>query len=221
MEALIIGYGSAGKRHAKILSVSKKIKKIYIKTNQKIDSYSKFNFIKKINDLNPDIIDFINGVSCSLNMDPKKLLLINRKYNTQINNMQAQIDNLLSIRIAIEGSLMTKNVFDTIQESSNALKSTMPTLDKVEDILADTEESISQTIEITEALSTPIQIGMPVDPDELDDELRELMSEENVEPELNLPNVPTTEFPKINVPNTVKSVNSIDNELAELLAFVN
>ena len=115
---------------------------------------------------------------------------------------------------------MTKNVFDTIQESTNALRSTMPSIDNVEDVLADTEESISQTNEITEALSTPIQFGMPVDPDDLEDELRELMNEEceNIVPELNLPNVPTTQLPKINVPNTVKP---IDNELAELLAFVN
>jgi predicted dehydrogenase len=60
MDALIIGYGSAGKRHAKILTLSKKIKKIYIKTNQKIKSYNKFNFIKKINNLNPDLIVVAN-----------------------------------------------------------------------------------------------------------------------------------------------------------------
>ena len=160
----------------------------------------------------------------------KKILLINRKYNTQIKHIQSQIDNLISIRIAIEGSLMTKNVFDTIQESTNALRSTMPSIDTVEDILADTEESISQSTEITEALSTPIQIGMPVDPDDLEDELRELMNEEaedNIEPfvpELNFPNVPNTKLPKINDPNTfnsVNSVNSVDNELADLLAFAN
>jgi predicted dehydrogenase len=60
MDVLIIGYGSAGKRHAKILSLSKKIKNIYIKTNQKIESYNKFNFIKKINNLNPDLIVIAN-----------------------------------------------------------------------------------------------------------------------------------------------------------------
>uniref|UniRef100_A0A6C0EPC2 Uncharacterized protein n=1 Tax=viral metagenome TaxID=1070528 RepID=A0A6C0EPC2_9ZZZZ len=37
--------------------------------------YIYYKDVKKY--LNPDIIDFINGVSCSLNMDPKKLLLIN------------------------------------------------------------------------------------------------------------------------------------------------
>ena len=48
MEVLIIGYGSAGKRHAKILNSLNKIKKIFIKTNQKLKSYKKINFINKI-----------------------------------------------------------------------------------------------------------------------------------------------------------------------------
>ena len=60
MEVLIIGYGSAGKRHAKILNLFKKIKNIYIKTNQKIQSYNKFNFVKNINNLNPDLIVIAN-----------------------------------------------------------------------------------------------------------------------------------------------------------------
>ena len=60
MDVLIIGYGSAGKRHAKILNLSKKIKNIYIKTDQKIESHNKFNFIKNINDLNPDLIVVAN-----------------------------------------------------------------------------------------------------------------------------------------------------------------
>ena len=56
MNVLIIGYGSAGKRHGKILNLSKKIKNIYVKTNQKLKSYKKFIFVKKINNLNPDLI---------------------------------------------------------------------------------------------------------------------------------------------------------------------
>lgn len=60
MDILIIGYGSAGKRHAKILNQSKKIKNIYIKTNQKIKSYKKFKFINKINNLNPELIVVAN-----------------------------------------------------------------------------------------------------------------------------------------------------------------
>ena len=60
MDVLIIGYGSAGKRHAKILSSSKKINKIYILTNQTIKPYSKLFFIKKIDNLNPEIIVIAN-----------------------------------------------------------------------------------------------------------------------------------------------------------------
>ena len=149
----------------------------------------------------------------------KKILIINHRYTTQIKNMQAQIDNLISIRIAIEGSLMTKNVFDTIQQSTQALKSTMPSIDSVEDILADTEESISQTNEITEALSTPLQFGMPIDPDDLDDELRELMNEIN-EPEIILPNVPITKLPEI-IRHTTDTTDTTDTELEDLLSFAN
>ena len=60
MDVLIIGYGSAGKRHAKILNLSKKIKNIYIKTNQKIESQKKFHFVKNIENLNPDLIVVAN-----------------------------------------------------------------------------------------------------------------------------------------------------------------
>ena len=56
MQILIIGYGSAGKRHAKILSYEKKIKKIYIKTKQDFKSFKKFFFIKNIKNINPDLI---------------------------------------------------------------------------------------------------------------------------------------------------------------------
>lgn len=60
MDVLIIGYGSAGKRHAKILNSINKIKKIFIKTDQKLKSYKKINFINKINNLNPDLIVLAN-----------------------------------------------------------------------------------------------------------------------------------------------------------------
>lgn len=49
---LIIGYGSIGKRHAKILKKNKKIDKIFILTNQKINDFHRvksYSAIKKIN----------------------------------------------------------------------------------------------------------------------------------------------------------------------------
>ena len=60
MDVLIIGYGSAGRRHAKVLNLSKKIKDIYIKTNQEIKSYKKFKFVKKIKNIDPDLIIIAN-----------------------------------------------------------------------------------------------------------------------------------------------------------------
>ncbi len=60
INVLIIGYGSAGKRHAKILNSSKKIKNIFIVTNQNIKSEKKFHFVKKIKNLEPDLIVIAN-----------------------------------------------------------------------------------------------------------------------------------------------------------------
>ena len=60
MIVLIIGYGSAGNRHAKILNSLKKIKKIFIKTNQNINSFKKFVFIRDIKNLDPDLIVIAN-----------------------------------------------------------------------------------------------------------------------------------------------------------------
>ena len=180
--------------------------------------------------INPNIAEIRRLMTTNRKHDKekaKKLLIINRKYNDQIKNIQSQIDNLTSIRIAIEGSLMTKNVFDTIKDSTNALKSTMPTIDEVEDIIANTEEAITETNEITEALSMPIQIGMPIDPDDIDAELRELMEEdENVDRSIDTElmalmndiSAPTNKLPKVVVP-LVQS--NVDKELEELMAFAN
>lgn len=60
MNILIIGYGSAGKRHVKILNSFKNIKKISVLTKQKKKIESKINFINKINGLDPDLIIVAN-----------------------------------------------------------------------------------------------------------------------------------------------------------------
>ncbi len=80
MDALIIGFGSAGKRHAKILNAYKKIKKIYIKTNQKIEPYKKFIFIEKINNLNPDLIVIANETFKHLSV----CKYLEKKFNNKI-----------------------------------------------------------------------------------------------------------------------------------------
>ena len=204
-----------------------------IETTTSLDK--KINWLETTK-INPNIVEIKRLMKTNRKTDKekaKKLLIINHKYTDQIKKIQAQLDNLTSIRIAIEGSLMTKNVFDTIKDSTNALKSTMPTIDTVEDIIADTEEAITETNEITEALSMPIQIGMPIDPDDIDAELRELMEEDedvdnSIDTELmalmNDVSVPTTNLPKVVVPvvPVVPLVHSnVDKEMADLMAFAN
>jgi len=53
---LIIGYGSIGKRHAKILKKFKDVAKIYIFTKQKCKSFNKISNINEIKKISPDYI---------------------------------------------------------------------------------------------------------------------------------------------------------------------
>ena len=53
---LIIGYGSAGRQHAKILRRNKNIKKIYIFSKQKIKGFNCLKKIEDTNKINPDYI---------------------------------------------------------------------------------------------------------------------------------------------------------------------
>ncbi len=53
---LIIGYGSIGKRHAKILKKIKEVSKIYILTNQSCRGFIQIRNINKIKDIDPDYI---------------------------------------------------------------------------------------------------------------------------------------------------------------------
>ena len=63
MKVLIIGYGSIGKRHAKILLNIKKIKELKIFTGQKNISFKTINEIEKIKEYNPDYIVICNETS--------------------------------------------------------------------------------------------------------------------------------------------------------------
>ena len=53
---VIIGYGSVGQRHAKLLKKNKKISKIYILSSKKKIPYSKIKTIDEIKIINPDLI---------------------------------------------------------------------------------------------------------------------------------------------------------------------
>ena len=53
---VIIGYGSIGKRHAKILKKNTKISKIYLFTKQKVKNYDVIKFYSEIKKINPSLI---------------------------------------------------------------------------------------------------------------------------------------------------------------------
>ena len=54
--ALIIGYGSIGKRHAKLLKKFRNISKIYILTKQTCNNFNKIKSISEVKTVNPDYI---------------------------------------------------------------------------------------------------------------------------------------------------------------------
>ena len=52
---LIIGYGSIGKKHAKLLKKFKNISKIYILTKQKCGNFNRVKSISEVSKINPDL----------------------------------------------------------------------------------------------------------------------------------------------------------------------
>ena len=89
MKVLIIGYGSAGKRHSKILNNEKKIKKIFIKTKQNLKSSKKIFFVKNIKNINPDVI-----VICSeTSKHHYHCKLVEKKFNKKIVLVEKPIFN--------------------------------------------------------------------------------------------------------------------------------
>tara|TARA_B100000029_G_scaffold509799_1_gene599775 strand:+ start:1361 stop:2269 length:909 start_codon:yes stop_codon:yes gene_type:complete len=79
-KVLIIGFGSIGKRHAKILKKFKNISKIYILTKQNCNTYNKIKNISEVNKINPDYI-----LICSRTSDHFKYLsYLEKKMNNKI-----------------------------------------------------------------------------------------------------------------------------------------
>ena len=53
---MIIGFGSIGKKHAKLLKNFKNISEIYILTKQNCGNFRKIKHISEVNNINPDYI---------------------------------------------------------------------------------------------------------------------------------------------------------------------
>ena len=65
IDVLIIGYGSIGKKHAKLLRQKKNVKNIYIVTSQKIHNFKKIS-IDELKYISPDLIIIANATSLHL-----------------------------------------------------------------------------------------------------------------------------------------------------------
>ena len=56
LKVVIIGYGSAGRRHARLINKYFKKTEIHILTNQKIKKFNLFKNLEEIRKINPDYI---------------------------------------------------------------------------------------------------------------------------------------------------------------------
>ncbi len=77
---LIIGFGSIGRRHAKILSKFSDISEIFILTNQKCNEYFKLNKLTQIDKINPDYILICSRTSQHL----KHLKYVEKKFKNKL-----------------------------------------------------------------------------------------------------------------------------------------
>jgi len=61
MKVVVLGYGSIGSRHARILKNNLKIKDIFIFSKQKIKKYKSFNSLAEIKKINPNYVIIANN----------------------------------------------------------------------------------------------------------------------------------------------------------------
>ena len=90
-KVLIIGFGSIGRRHAKILKKNPNIKNVFVLTNQNCPSYIKIKSLREINKINPDYIIISSETS---------------KHFTQLNYIEKNFKNKI---ILVEKPLFEKN----------------------------------------------------------------------------------------------------------------
>ena len=90
-KVVIIGFGSIGRRHAKILKKNPNIKDVFVLTNQNCPSYIKIKSLKEINKINPDYIIISSETS---------------KHFTQLNYIEKNFKNKI---VLVEKPVFEKN----------------------------------------------------------------------------------------------------------------
>ena len=133
-----------------------------------------------------------------------------KRYDDQITTMNAQRNNLETVKMTLENAATTRLIAQTTAQSRATMKQVNNSVnaDKMQDIYDGLQEEMDKHKDTVEILSTPL--GEQVDEDELLGELDALMEEEEepvvVAPKkqktkansdgLDLPSVPTAPLPK-------------------------
>lgn len=126
-----------------------------------------------------------------------KALLVMKKKKRQeqlLAQSEAQLDNVQQMIDSVEFAQMEKDVFDKLKagnETLTALNKEM-SVEKVEALMADTEEALAAQREIEQALAGHL-VGDTDDDAEFEEELAALDEEEEAEVAAKLPNVPKTQ----------------------------
>eukprot|EP00729_Bicosta_minor_P026524 gene26524-29333_t len=112
--------------------------------------------------------------------DKKKALQLMKQikmYETQRAQLDGTMQNMLAQKIAIEGMAMTNETVKVMESTQSAFESGID-LDHAEDVVADVQDAMERQAEIAAAIAQPMDGGMmPVDEDELMEELNMLEDE--------------------------------------------
>ncbi|XP_063724701.1 charged multivesicular body protein 4b-like isoform X2 [Symsagittifera roscoffensis] len=155
--------------------------------------------------------------------DKRKALLAlkqKKKYDAQLKQCDGVLSNMDLLLDQLEQSQMTAQVTKAMHQAATSLQQTQKAnnLDKLEDMMYDIEEQISQGEQINDALSRQIGFGAnDVDEDDLEAELNDLMQEDLDAQMLDIAAVPSASLP--NVPTTSLPAQEEDDDLNELRAF--
>merc|ERR1712113_1339186 len=158
----------------------------------------------------------------------KRVALSHLKRKKRLEKQQEQIDGTLTTiefqREALENAQSNTEILKTMDYSSKALKGAMGNMDidKVDDMMADIQESQDISNEIADAIARPMGFQDDIDEDDLLAELEE-MEQEELDNELIGMNNPTTlpDIPAASLPTPAAAVPKAqeDDELDELAAW--
>lgn len=101
LKVVIIGYGSAGRRHARIIYKNFRNTKIYILTKQKVKKFTSFKNLSEIKKINPDYIivssetiDHLNQLKYLENNFKNKKILIEKPLFHKSSNLSFKKNNI-------------------------------------------------------------------------------------------------------------------------------